>query len=83
MASAIHFDTFGFSRPGPAREGRGPGAWRKSLASRLDDWFEAHRQRDAERLMARLLAQSGGRLTDSMEREIALKLFEPSGFGPQ
>lgn len=80
MASAIHFDTFGFGRFGLARESRAADAWLKSLASRLDDWLGAHRQREAERLMARLLAQSGGRLTDSMEREMTERLFAPGGF---
>ena len=48
-----------------------------------NDSFDEHGRREAERTAIRLLEQSGGRLTDSIEREMALKLFEPGGFGPQ
>jgi hypothetical protein len=44
-----------------------------SLARRVGDWFAARRQRQTDREIARLLARCGGRLTDSMEREIMQK----------
>jgi hypothetical protein len=46
------------------------GAKLKGLARRLTDALEAQRRREVDREIARLLAQSGGRLTDSLEREI-------------
>jgi hypothetical protein len=45
------------------------------LARRLTDALEAPRCTEVDRVAARFLAQSGGRLTDSMEREIFRKDF--------
>jgi hypothetical protein len=45
------------------------------LARRLTDALEAQRRRGVDRQIAALLAQSGGRLTDSQEREIMQKVF--------
>ena len=53
----------------------GVGAKLKGLASRLTDALEAPRRTEVDREIARHLAQSGGRLTDSMEREIFRKVF--------
>ena len=41
----------------------------KQLARRLSFALKAQRRCPVDREIARLLAQSGGRLTDSMERE--------------
>ncbi len=46
------------------------GAKLMGLARRLTDALAAQRRREVDREIARLLAQSGGRLTDSLEREI-------------
>jgi hypothetical protein len=47
----------------------------RKLARRVNDGFEAQQRREIDREIARLLAQSGGRLTDSVEREIARTLL--------
>ena len=46
----------------------------KKLVRRMNDAFETQRRREIDREIGRLLAQSGGRLTDSVEREIARAL---------
>ena len=46
------------------------GSGLKKLGRRLNEAFEAPRRREVERKIARVLALSGGRLTDSVEREI-------------
>jgi hypothetical protein len=51
----------------------GVGAKLNRLARHLSFALKAQRQIDRE--IARLLAQSGGRLTDSLEREIMQKVF--------
>lgn len=75
MASATYDGAF------PRRGGRTladaicAGAKLKALARRLTDALETWRRREVDREIALLLAQSGGRLTDSLEREIARKSF--------
>ncbi len=83
MANAIRSDDFGFCPPQAAKAPAGAGPWLGRLARRVGDSFDEHGRKDAERMMIRLLEQSGGRLTDSIEREMAMKLFEPGGFAPQ
>jgi hypothetical protein len=61
----------------------GVGARRKRLARRLTDAVEAPRRREVDREAVRLMAQSGGRLTDSMEREIFRKVFASDWSLPQ
>lgn len=51
------------------------GATLRGLARRLTGALEAQRRREVDREIARLLAQSGGRLTDSLEREIMRMSF--------
>jgi hypothetical protein len=48
----------------------GVGAKLKGLVRRLTDALAQPRQRELEREIARVLARSGGRITDSMEREM-------------
>jgi hypothetical protein len=59
MASITHSGVLGF----------------KALARRVNDGFEAQRRREIDKEIARLFAQSGGRLTDSVEREIGRTLL--------
>jgi hypothetical protein len=80
MASATHSGDFG---PYGERAANGVGAKLKRVAHRLTDALEAQRRRDADREIARLLAQSGGRLTDSLEREIMQKVFASDWSLPQ
>jgi hypothetical protein len=70
MASATHSGDFGLCGSRTAPVANGVGAKLKGLARRLTDALKAQRRREVDREMARLLAQSGGRLTDSLEREI-------------
>jgi hypothetical protein len=53
----------------------GVGAQLARLARRLTDALAARRQREVDREIARLLARSGGRITDSLEREIMRKVL--------
>jgi hypothetical protein len=55
----------------------------RRLARRLTDALEAPRRTEVDREIARHLAQSGGRLTDSMEREIFRKVFASDWSLPQ
>jgi hypothetical protein len=61
----------------------GVGARLKRLACRLTDALEAPRRTEVDREAARLLAESGGRLTDGMEREIFRKVFASDWSLPQ
>jgi hypothetical protein len=61
----------------------GVGAKLKRLAHRLTDALEVPHRTEVNREAARLLAQSGGRLTDSMEREIFRKVFASDWSLPQ
>ena len=61
----------------------GVGARLKRLVRRLTDALEAPRRTEVDREAARLMAQSGGRLTDSMEREIFRKVFASDWSLPQ
>jgi hypothetical protein len=47
---------------------------RKSILRRIRAAFLPASQREAHRLMARLLRQSGGRLTDDIERALSEQL---------
>ena len=61
----------------------GLGAKLKILARRVTGALEAQRRREVDREIGRLLARSGGRLTDSMEREIMEKVFASDWSLPQ
>jgi hypothetical protein len=55
------------------------GAWAGRLASGFVRHVIEAREREAERHMARLLAQSGGRLTDDLERRAMCAFSSPFG----
>jgi hypothetical protein len=42
---------------------------------RLYQAFQVHRQRSADRDIAAFIARSGGRFTDSVERELSERMF--------
>ena len=84
MASATRSGDFGLCGDRTKPVVNGVGARLKRLARRLTDaLIEAQRRRDVDREIARLLAQSGGRLTDSLEREIMQKVFASDWSPPQ
>jgi hypothetical protein len=52
-------------------------------AHRLGEALAQQRQSEVDREVARVLARSGGRITDSMEREIMQKVFASDWSLPQ
>jgi len=83
MACATHSEDFGLCGDRTAAAATGLGAKLNRLARRLIHAFEAQRRSEIDREIARLLAQSGGRLTDSVEREIMRKAFASDWNLPQ
>ena len=75
MAYATLRENFGLCCDRAATVANGVGAKLKRLARRLSFALEARRRSEVDREIARLLAQSGGRFTDSLEREIMQKVF--------
>jgi len=73
MASATHIGFLGLTADRAAPVAHRVYASLKKLARRLGDLLEERRRREVDRAIARLLEQSGGRLTDSLEREIMRK----------
>jgi hypothetical protein len=65
------------------RAANGVDAKLKRLARRLSFAVKAQHRSPADREIARLLAQSGGRLTDSLERKIMQKVFASDWSLPQ
>ena len=83
MASATHSGDFSLCGDRAAPVANGVGAKLEGLARRLNDALETRRRSEVDREIARLLAQSGGRLTDSLEREIMRKVFSSDWSLPQ
>jgi hypothetical protein len=83
MAYVTHSGNFGLSGDRAAAAANSVGAKLKRLARRLGLALEAQRRSEVDREIARLLAQSGGRLTDSLEREIMQKVFASDWSLPQ
>ncbi len=82
MANAIHSGSFGPFACAAAPVENSLGARLKSFARPLLERLAAQRRRELDRTIARLLAQSGGRLTDSLEREIMRKVFASDWSAP-
>ncbi|HZZ61521.1 MAG TPA: hypothetical protein VFE63_10135 [Roseiarcus sp.] len=83
MTSATQSGDFGLCDDCKTPIASGIGAKLKRLARRLNDALEARRRTEVDREIAQLLAQSGGRLTDSLEREIMRKVFASDWSLPQ
>jgi len=73
MSYAAHGRDFGLSGDRTAPVANGFGAKLARLVRRLSDAPAAQRQREVDREIALVLARSGGRITDSMEREMMEK----------
>jgi hypothetical protein len=83
MAYTAHSGVFGLSGDRVAPVANGIGARLAKLVHRLTDAHAAQRQREVDREIALLLARSGGRITDSMEREMMEKALASDWRQPQ
>jgi hypothetical protein len=83
MERTTHCGDFAVCSDGMAPVANGVGSKLARLARYLTDAFAQQRQRDVDREVARVLARSGGRMTDSMEREIMWKALAPDWSPPQ
>jgi hypothetical protein len=72
MTSATHFGSYS-ERTAPVADG--VAARLKRLIRFLADGLEQRRQREVEEIIGHILAQSGGRFTDSVEAEITRKVL--------
>jgi hypothetical protein len=82
MAYTTHSRDFGLSGDRTAPVANGIGAKLARLVRRLSD-ARAQRQRKVDREIALVLARSGGRITDSMEREMMEKALASDWRLPQ
>ena len=83
MAYTTHSGDCGLCSGRTAPVANGVRAKFKRLDRRLTHALAAQRQREVDREIARLLARSGGRITDSMEREMMRKALESDWSLPQ
>ena len=83
MAYSAHRRDLGLSRDRTAPGANGIGARLARLARRLSNAPAAPRQSELDREIGRLLARSGGRITDSMEREMMEKALGSDWSPPQ
>ena len=83
MAYTTHSEHFGQCGSRTAPVANGIVAKLERLRRRLTDALEARRQSEFDREIARLLAQTGGRISDSMEREIMRKALATDWSLPQ
>jgi hypothetical protein len=83
MAYTWHCGNFASASERAAPVANGIGAKVARLARRLTYAVVEQRQRDVDREIARALARSGGRITDSMEREIMQKALASDWSLPQ
>ena len=83
MAYSAHRRDLGLSGDRTAPGANGIGARLARLARRLSNAPAAPRQSELDREIGRLLARSGGRITDSMEREMMEKALGSDWSPPQ
>jgi hypothetical protein len=83
MSCTTHIEDLGLSGDRTARVANSISATLARLVRRLSDVPAAQRQRQVDREIAGLLARSGGRLTDSMEREMMEKALASDWIPPQ
>ena len=75
MAYVTHSGDCGLCSGRTEPVANGIGARMARLGRRLTHALAAQRRREVDREIARLLARSGGRITDSMEREMIEKVL--------
>ncbi len=83
MAYMTHSRDFQHCGDGAAPVATSVGAKIAGLARRMGDAIRAQRRREVDREIECILARSGGRITDSMEREIMRKVFASDWSPPQ
>lgn len=83
MAYITHSGKHGLCGDRGAPASSGVGAKLERLARLLTKPLEGQRRSALDQEMARLLAQSGGRLTDSLEREAMRNVFASDWSLPQ
>ena len=83
MGYAMHSRDFGLCSDRTAPVAKGIGATLARLVGLLTGALAQQRQNEVDREFARVLARSGGRITDSMEREMMRKALESDWSLPQ
>jgi hypothetical protein len=83
MGHAMHSRDFHLCSDRTAPVAKGIGATLARLAGLLTGAFAQQRQREVDREVALVLARSGGRITDSMEREMMQKALASDWSLPQ
>ena len=83
MGYAMHSRDFGLCSDRRAPVAKGIGATLARLAGLLTGALAQQRQNEVDREFARVLARSGGRITDSLEREMMRKALESDWSLPQ
>jgi hypothetical protein len=83
MAYTTHSRDFGVCSDSTAPVADGIGARMARLGRRVTLALAAQRRREVDREIARLLSHSGGRMTDSMEREMMRKALASDWSRPQ
>jgi len=83
MGYAMHSRDFGLCSDRTAPVAKGIGATLARLAGLLTGTLAQQRQNEVDREFARVLARSGGRITDSMECEMMQKALESDWSLPQ
>jgi hypothetical protein len=83
MGYATHNKDFGLGADRAAPVANGIGATLARLAGLLTGALAQQRQSEIDREFARVLARSGGRITDSMEREMMQKALASDWSRPQ
>ena len=83
MGYVMHSRDFGLHSDRTARVGNGIGVMLARLGRFLTGAFAQQRQSEVDREVARVLARSGGRITDSVEREMMQKALQSDWSLPQ
>ncbi len=78
MGSAVRYQAFHASSKHDAFAACGKAARKPGILRRIADAMETHRARQLDREIAGILARSGGRFTDSIERQIDCQITSGS-----